>query len=571
MRARAAVIIADVENSRHTPRAQALGRAGIGHGASARDGVRAMSAALLAACLLLPWSWVGAASPAGTEPLRQAIRAQPLADALTAFALETGLQVIYESRIVDHIRSGGADAGLQPKAALEALLMGSGISFEFINDRTVRLLVPAASQGAARPPSPAADSPPRDGGAGDLPRVVVTQRRRALRPAVAPASSKEQRVLESAARELEQRLEQGHRLYGRAPLDQYLQELADRLLAVDPEPRPSTVRVRVIKDAAANAFALPNGSVFVTTDLLVRLESEAEIACVLGHEITHFVNLHALQQLRTERRAFNVSEGMGGVLAVILGISASRSGIAASSLQSVMKLPQDVFDIWAAAAVSGYSRDLEREADYEGLRRAAAAGYDSSAGTAAFEHLAQAAPPAETTPPAHFASHPKLVERIASYKALIASELADSVGPPNVIGQEGYRAAIHGVELDQAEILLASGAPDRARALVDSAVARDDTARGEFLAGEIARQTAPQTPELQEQALSAYARAIALPNTPPAAFRQQGILLRRRGDRSGAAAAFRAYLERAPGAVDVALVKLYLDALAAPNAPSAEP
>ena len=77
---------------------------------------------------------------------------QPLAEALTAFATQTGLQIFYVSHLVKARRSKGARPGLSPSDALTQLLDGTGLTFEFLNARTVKIFaVPVAAAPAAAP------------------------------------------------------------------------------------------------------------------------------------------------------------------------------------------------------------------------------------------------------------------------------------------------------------------------------------------------------------------------------------------------------------------------------------
>ncbi len=68
-----------------------------------------------------------------------AIEAQPLPKALKSFAQATGLQLVYVSEIAAGLDSRGARAGLSPQESLQALLSGTGLTFEFVNDRTVSI------------------------------------------------------------------------------------------------------------------------------------------------------------------------------------------------------------------------------------------------------------------------------------------------------------------------------------------------------------------------------------------------------------------------------------------------
>jgi hypothetical protein len=85
----------------------------------------------------------------GGTVLAHEIPAQPLPQALAAFAVQTGMQIVYLSDTVRDQHSAGARAGTPAAEALEQLLHSSGLRFEFLNSRTVRIFaVPTA------PPNP---------------------------------------------------------------------------------------------------------------------------------------------------------------------------------------------------------------------------------------------------------------------------------------------------------------------------------------------------------------------------------------------------------------------------------
>jgi outer membrane receptor protein involved in Fe transport len=117
-------------------------------------------AARWVACCLLGMVlgfWAGTAK---SEPmLSAAIAPQPLAAALSEFAHQTGLQLVYVSQIAAGRTSKGALAGLSPKEALRQLLDGTGLSFEFLNPRTVRIYEAAAVAPAAQSNEPMVAEP----------------------------------------------------------------------------------------------------------------------------------------------------------------------------------------------------------------------------------------------------------------------------------------------------------------------------------------------------------------------------------------------------------------------------
>jgi beta-barrel assembly-enhancing protease len=121
----------------------------------------------------------------------------------------------------------------------------------------------------------------------------------------------------------------------------------------------------VLNNPEPNAFALPDGTVVVHVGLLDLLANEAQLACVLGHEIAHVTHSHAYRSQRGGRRLGLLASVAAGVTGVLL--RDDTVGRALGSLGSNLVL---------RAAVSGYGRNLENDADRIGLGYAVDAGYD---------------------------------------------------------------------------------------------------------------------------------------------------------------------------------------------------
>jgi iron complex outermembrane receptor protein len=110
--------------------------------------------------------WIGQTTEAQLNPPQTApIATQPLAQALSVFAKQTGLQLVYLSQEVASANTRGAPEGLGPRETLTRLLADTGLTFEFLNERTVRIY-PIAPKGRAggKPVSP-------DAGSGALPQT----------------------------------------------------------------------------------------------------------------------------------------------------------------------------------------------------------------------------------------------------------------------------------------------------------------------------------------------------------------------------------------------------------------
>jgi predicted Zn-dependent protease len=134
---------------------------------------------------------------------------------------------------------------------------------------------------------------------------------------------------------------------------------------VPPYVSPSELRVRIIESDIWNASAGGNGAIWVYRGLLNDVQSEDELAIVLGHELAHYTHEH---QRRNLRNAFLVQ---------LVGVGAA---IAIDRIQNpgTYRLLSDAADLALQAWGNGYNRDLEDQADRVGLRYAAQAGFDVS-------------------------------------------------------------------------------------------------------------------------------------------------------------------------------------------------
>jgi len=114
-------------------------------------------------------------------------------------------------------------------------------------------------------------------------------------------------------------------------------------------------RFTILDDDMINAFALPGGFIYITRGMLLHMNSESELAAVLGHEIAHVTEKHAL---RRETR----SKGIGILNTVLAAVSGQPA-------------LYELGNMFGGVLLSGYSREFELEADEVGAQYMAMAGY----------------------------------------------------------------------------------------------------------------------------------------------------------------------------------------------------
>ncbi len=122
----------------------------------------------------------------------------------------------------------------------------------------------------------------------------------------------------------------------------------------------------VLDSPEINAFALPGGYVYVTRGIMAYLDSEAELAGVIGHEIGHVTARHGAQRATRQQRA-----GIGVLAATVLGAVLEGAGVSGAT-----DLASQVSQTAAAGYIASYSREQETQADQLGAEYLARNRYD---------------------------------------------------------------------------------------------------------------------------------------------------------------------------------------------------
>ncbi|MFK7863483.1 MAG: M48 family metalloprotease [Pseudohongiellaceae bacterium] len=189
---------------------------------------------------------------------------------------------------------------------------------------------------------------------------------------VNPATGGANLVLMTENREKEIGLEEHEKvlasmtLFNDEALLAYVRKVGNKVAQVSHRP-DLEYTFNIIDSPEINAFALPGGYVYVNRGLLTFMNSEADLAAVLAHEIGHITARHAVQQQARGTLARTAAQ-VGGIVTAV----ATGSGYVGSQIS-------EVASIWAQTGLSGFGRDHELEADSLGAQYIQEAGYDPSA------------------------------------------------------------------------------------------------------------------------------------------------------------------------------------------------
>jgi predicted Zn-dependent protease len=181
----------------------------------------------------------------------------------------------------------------------------------------------------------------------------------------------------------------------------------------------------VLDSRAANAFATPGGYIFITTGALVQMEDEAQLACVLGHEIIHVVRRHVAQELNLR----SGDSAMAGLAGLIGGATGSFRGALEHSLNKASEI---LFE-------RGYLMKDELEADAHGVMLAALAGYDP---LALADYLGRVKR-FEAGQEVHNVDHPAYGVRATEIRKTIETNGLSAPHHRKAHGQERFHAMVH--------------------------------------------------------------------------------------------------------------------------------
>jgi len=197
-------------------------------------------------------------------------------------------------------------------------------------------------------------------------------------------------------------------VYEDSTVQRYVNGIGQRLAKVSHLPNLEW-HFTVIDDPAVNAFAMPGGYIYVTRGILAHLNSEAQLAGVLGHEIGHVTARHSAQQMTQEQIA-----GVGLGVASIFSRTVAQYGQLAQQAMGLMFLK--------------YSRDHETEADALGVDYATKAGYDPAEIPATYAMLKRVSDRAGQRLPGYMSTHPDPGDREVRTTSLAAAARAGKTG-----------------------------------------------------------------------------------------------------------------------------------------------
>ena len=189
-------------------------------------------------------------------------------------------------------------------------------------------------------------------------------------------------------------------------VQKHFDEMGHRLAALSEWPELPW-EFHAVNSPVINAFALPGGKIFITRGLLERLENDAQLAGVLGHEIGHVTAEHIGQQITRQQ-----------IVGTAVAVGASASGEYGAVVETVG-------GVGGQGYLLKFGRDQELEADALGIRYMAELGYDPMAQAEVMKILRAAGGGGGSGLAEFFSTHPASDTRIREIEEYVAAKYPD--------------------------------------------------------------------------------------------------------------------------------------------------
>lgn len=357
-----------------------------------------------------------------------------------------------------------------------------------------------------------------------------------IQPGWRPALDTEEAGLWMQTDRLEADLKTSGALVTDPTLNAYVRDIVCRLA----EAYCADIRIYILRVPYFNASMMPNGVMQVWTGLILRVDNEAQLAYVLGHELGHYLRRHSIQLWR-DVRAKSAFLEFFGVLTAPTGVGPL------ASLGAQLAILGSIF---------AFSRDNEREADELGFGLTVKAGYDPHEAPKVWEALVKERDATKDPAPfIFFATHPAPEERIENLKVFAKKSALD--GGHTIIEKERFLAQT----LPLRTMFLRDEL--RRREFTGSQVVLDrlfeaGAGSGElyFFQGELYRLRGKERD--REKTIAAYQKALEYEDAPVETHRALGLLFFKAGEKGKARVAFERYLQHRPNAEDREMIEAYL-------------
>jgi len=342
-------------------------------------------------------------------------------------------------------------------------------------------------------------------------------------------------------------------------LQAYVDKVGRSLVPKWVEPQQFNFTFTLVDDPTLNAFAMPDGTVVIHSGLLAALENEAQLAAVLGHEITHTTHRHGYRGLKAQEKKQSLF-GIGSMLAGV-ALGQTMDAGAAGLITGVGS------NLAYQAAVNGHGRKAEDEADVVGLYYMVEAGYDYMEAPEVWRVFGRYTKDQDKVSNFFFSDHSTHAARIKNLTKEINAEYRAQVPHTTLkTNEEEYQKAVERLKQQNAMANYQQQQYGQAqRGLADALERNPNDAAAHYNLGRVL--WAQGGAQNAQRALDEYAAAVQLDPNQAAPWREIGVVFYEVRDVNRAAQAFERYLQLAPDAPEAPKIRTFLNAVRAPVLP----
>lgn len=268
-------------------------------------------------------------------------------------------------------------------------------------------------------------------------------------------------------------------VYNDPELQAYVQSVAEKIL---PRSTDAYIRYRIsiLRDSIPNAFAMPDGQIYIHSGMLALMENEAQLASLIGHEANHVAGHHSILAHRDLRNK-------------------AITGAVVSSIAGIFGGPSAAFAVdWLlVTSLFNFSRDLEEEADQRAVTRVIEAGYNVQEMPRLFALMMEDTEGLRPSMATMWRTHPMLAQRVSYLSA--RPEVRDFDDLNAVVGIQAFNAASRDVAIRTIQDDIDGNYPREAIRLTQTLRERyGDDAELLTELGDAWRALGPRSPESQD-------------------------------------------------------------------------
>lgn len=353
----------------------------------------------------------------------------------------------------------------------------------------------------------------------------------------AQQTDQEKQILKQVAEEVE-KMESGDLIVKNDSLYNYINSVELKIFGQEIVDKYK-IKINIIRDPSFNAFAFPDGHIYIHSGLLCQMDNEAQLATLIGHESIHVINSHSFKEAKDATSKANTFTVLNILTAGLAGGLIGLAGVLSANL-----------------SIYGYSRELETEADVMGLDYMIKADYDPHEANKLFQHLIDQVKANKIDEPYFYSTHPKLANRIEKIDGLLKKKYSSVKGGNTFLEQ--FFGEIEWLIAMNAEMMISANQPLFASKSIDRLLKADSlSGRNWYLKAEMQRKLSQKSES--DSVIMFYEKSIQADSTFSPSYKRLGVICYKNKKYDRCILLLEKYLLANPDDKDKKFLQTYID------------